>query len=242
MANNSRRSGTRNLRSVPSHVALIPDGNRRWSNKNRLAIFSGYQQGVKKFIDFSMWAKSFGVKTLSVWALSTENIKARSNLELNALYKLYVQAATDPKILEDLRSNQARIKVIGNMHLLPNGVKRALLSLEKRTRLYKDFTINLLIGYGGRDDLMHAVRSISTASGSRRITEGTVTEHIRTSSVPNVDLVIRTSGEQRLSGFLPWQTSYSELYFAKKYWPDFKKSDLRKALLEFSERQRRYGK
>ncbi|MDE1868828.1 MAG: di-trans,poly-cis-decaprenylcistransferase [Candidatus Micrarchaeota archaeon] len=239
---NPKRSSTRTLSNVPKHVALIPDGNRRWSNKNRLALFSGYQMGVKKFIDFSIWAKSFGVKTLTVWALSTENVKARSNLELNALYKLYVQAATDPKILADLKANNARIRVIGNMYLVPTKVKDALLSLEKKTKMYKEFTINLLIGYGGRDDLLYAVRDIRSERAKNRITESMVGEHIRTSSVPNVDLLIRTSGEQRLSGFLPWQTSYSELYFAKKYWPDFKKSDLRKALVEFSERQRRYGK
>lgn len=242
MVSKSRKSNThRGIKNVPGHVALIPDGNRRWSNAHKFAIFEGYDKGVKKFIEFSLWAKSFGVKTLTVWALSTENIMSRSSFELNTLYKLYVQAATDPEILDDLKRNNARIRVVGNMRLIPERVRRALMSLENKTKMYKDFTINLMIGYGGRDDVLHAIRSLS-GTGSGRITEDKVGGHIRSSGVPSVDLLIRTSGEQRLSGFLPWQTSYSELYFAKKYWPDFKKSDLKKALVEFSERQRRYGK
>lgn len=229
--------------SVPSHVALIPDGNRRWSGLHKFALFRGYDNGVKKFIDFSVWAKGFGIKTLTVWALSTENIKSRSKAELAALYGLYVRTAKDPKILEKLRSNGAKVNVIGNLGMLPTRVAKALRYLEKRTEAYKDFTINLLIGYGGRDDLLYAFRGLNgTAGSSVSVNEDFVRRHIRTASVPDVDLIIRTSGEMRLSGFLPWQSDYSELYFAKKYWPDFERKDLVKALRVFAQRQRRFGR
>ncbi len=230
--------------TIPKHLALIPDGNRRWSGTHKLQILNGYQKGIKKFIDFSIWAKGFGVKTLTVWALSTENIKNRSKAEIRVLYKLYTNASNDPEILDMLKKNGARIRVIGNLGMLPKGVKTALQSLERKTRSYKDFTINLLIGYGGKDDMIYAFKRVYNYALKRKevITEALITQSMRTASLPNVDFIIRTSGEMRLSGFLPWQADYSELYFAKKYWPDFEKRDLKKALRVFSERQRRFGK
>lgn len=233
------------LNYVPKHLALIPDGNRRWSSTHRLQIFNGYQKGVKKFIDFTIWAKGFGVKTVTVWALSTENIKNRSTAELKVLYNLYINASKDPEILETLRANGAKVNIVGNSLLLPKKVKDALASLEERTKTYKDFTINLLIGYGGRDDILFAIKKIYNYAMKGKINdidEALVNSNIRTADLPDVDFIIRTSGEMRLSGFLPWQSDYSELYFAKKYWPDFNKKDLEKALQDFSERQRRFGR
>lgn len=236
---------TTKLRNVPEHLALIPDGNRRWSSHHRLGLLNGYKRGVQKFVEFSIWAKGFGVKTLTVWALSTENIKNRSRIEISALYNLYVKAAKDPKMLDMLTSNHARIKIIGNTGLLPRKVRDALKSLEKKTEKYKEFTINLLIGYGGKDDLLYAFRKVydyAVNGKINNITESVINSSMRTATIPDVDFVIRTSGEMRLSGFLPWQSDYSELYFAKKYWPDFNKKDLERALRVFSDRQRRFGK
>ena len=227
-------------RSVPDHVALIPDGNRRWSFLHKVALFGGYDKGVRKFIDFSVWAKGFGIKTLTVWALSTENMKNRSKGELAALYMIYVRASTDPKLLETLKRNGSKIIVIGNLSALPVKVARALRLLESRTKAYKEFTINLLIGYGGSDDLVYAFRKLCV--GAVSVDGEAIRQNIRTASVPDIDLIIRTSGEMRLSGFLPLQSSYSELYFAKKYWPDFEKRDLSRALHVFAKRQRRFGK
>ena len=235
----------RSINQVPAHLALIPDGNRRWSNLHRFALFRGYEAGVRKFVDFGIWAKGFGVQTLTVWALSTDNIRNRSGVEIGTLYSLYVKAARDPKILDILQKNHARIRVIGNLTGLPKRVKDAFRYLEGKTRMYKEFTINLLVGYGGRDDLIYALKRISAESAHNprmRIDEKTLRENMRTSSVPDVDLIIRTSGEMRLSGFLPWQSDYSELYFSRKYWPDFEKTDLERALKVFSQRKRRFGK
>jgi undecaprenyl diphosphate synthase len=227
---------------VPDHVALIPDGNRRWSKANRTRMFEAYNLGIKKFVDFSVWLKGFGVKNLTVWALSMDNVLKRQNSELSVLYGLYVKAARDPEIMEKLKENGARIRVIGRLDLLPRTVREALESVERKTKSYTDFTINLLVAYGGRYDLLSAVNSSRASIGDRQLTEEDLKGQLLTSSIPDADMIIRTSGETRLSGFLPWQSSYSELYFSRKYWPDFSKRDLRRALVAFSSRQRRFGK
>lgn len=234
-----RRSSASAARIIaPAHLGLIPDGNRRWSKSNRLALLSGYQNGVKKFVDFSIWAKGFGVKTLTVWALSTENIKRRSRIEIVTLYSLYIKAAKDPELLALLLKNNARIRVVGNLTMVPKKLREALSSLEAKTLQCKEFTINLLIGYGGRDDLLAAAKS----AGAAAISEDNFKERMISSSLPDLDLIIRTSGEHRLSGFLPWQSSYSEIYFARKFWPDFQRSDLKRAICAFSARERRFGR
>lgn len=229
---------------VPLHLALIPDGNRRWSNAHKAKLLDGYALGIKKFIDFSVWLKSFGVKTLTVWALSLDNINQRKESELNVLYGLYIKAAHDKNLLKKLDDCKAKVKIIGMKSSLPIKVRKALESVERRTKNYNEFTINLLVAYSGRADLVQAMRRTATAASSThmRITEDAIKSNLMTADLPDADLIIRTSGEKRLSGFLPWQSNYSELYFAKKYWPDFKKGDLRHALRVFSARQRRFGK
>lgn len=230
---------------IPRHIAIIPDGNRRWAKSNGLNMIKGYSQGVKKIVDVSTWAKSFGVKTLTIWALSTENIKSRSKLELAILYRIYARAAKDPEILKLLKQNNARVKVVGNTDLLPKFLSRALNDLEKKTEEYKSFCINLLVGYGGKDDLLRAFNNlynIVSTNKNIKIDENLVSANMYSSSINDPDLIIRTSGEMRLSGLLPWQSSYSELYFEDKYWPEFEKKDLEKAIETFSNRQRRFGK
>ena len=233
------------IENVPRHLALIPDGNRRWSKSKGLKLLRGYSTGIRKFIDFSIWSKEFGIKTLSVWALSTENIHNRSKSELSMFYNLFTKEASDPKILSDLVSNRVRVKVIGDTTMLPAQLKKALRKVEAKTRKFTDLTINLLIGYGGRDDIVHAARMAAmhaVRTGSTSISESDVKANLRTNSIADADLIIRTSGEKRLSGFLPWQSTYSELYFAKKYWPDFSNKDLKLALADYSRRQRRFGR
>ena len=227
-------------RIVPAHLALIPDGNRRWAKSNRISLINGYQNGIKKFISFGIWAKRMGVKTLSVWALSTENIANRSGAELGILYALYQKAAVDPEIFKVLSENNARIRVIGDMSRVPRKVREALASLERRTAAYRDFTINLLIGYGGREDILYGARNGERLGAG--LDQKSFGSMIRSADIPDVDLVIRTSGEHRLSGFLPWQSSYSELYFSRKYWPDFERRDLSRAIRSYASRDRRLGK
>ncbi len=226
---------------APLHIAIIPDGNRRWAHANRLNLQMGYNVGIDKVIDVCIWAKNFGVKTVSIWALSKENISERTKGEIGLLYRLYGKAAHSKRILKLLQDNKANVKIIGNMSLLPSKLKDALRAVERQTQMYKDLSINLLVGYGGRDDIAQAVRSLSSEN-VKRIDTDTIKSRLMTADVPDVDLIIRTSGERRTSGFLPWQSSYSELYFAKKSWPDFGRDDLKRAIENFNKRQRRFGK
>ena len=228
---------------IPTNVALIPDGNRRWAKTNKMNLFNGYNYGIKKFVKFSLWLKSFGSKSLTVWALSTENIQKRTSQELSILYKLYVRAAYDKEILKMLDDTQAHLKIIGNRKLIPKAVNKALSSVEKRTAKYDKFYINVLLAYGGHDDILYAAKKLlASGAAPRSISEDSLKKNLRTAKISDPDLIIRTSGEERLSGLLPWQSSYSELYFSNKYWPDFGKADLSAAISEFSRRKRRYGK
>jgi tritrans,polycis-undecaprenyl-diphosphate synthase [geranylgeranyl-diphosphate specific] len=221
---------------LPKTVALIPDGNRRWVRKHGLSISSGYNIGVKNFIAFSKWCTEMGIYNLTVWALSSDNLK-RSRLEVRILFNIFKKIATDNSIREMLHENKTRLKVIGDTSLLPKDLLAALHALELETEAYTGSVINMLMGYGGRDDVIFAARNYAK-SGSKEPFD----RYLMSNTVPDLDLIIRTSGEQRLSGFMPWQSSYSELYFSKKLWPEFTKADLQRALKDYSGRQRRFGK
>ena len=226
---------------TPKHVALIPDGNRRWAKSHSSLLLQSYKLGIEKFITFATWSKEFGVKTITVWALSTENLRGRNVLELRVLFDLYTRYAKDSVLYAMLKTNGARVKIIGDLTRLPKKLREALLELERKTADFHTMTINMLINYGGQEDIVYSINQLK-AAGAKHIDEELIKKNLRSASLPEVDLIVRTSGEQRLSGLLPWQTAYSELYFAKKYWPDFGKADFKKALLEFSRRQRRFGK
>lgn len=229
-------------KQLPKTLALIPDGNRRWARSHRLSVLSGYDRGVKKFISFSEWCTQYGINSIAVWALSTENLK-RDRKETETLFRIYVKAATDNTILQRLHKNRTRLRVVGDRKLLPKELRAALENLESETRRHKANVINMLIGYGGHDDIMHAVKgAIKKVKNAALMSDALFEGYLLSKAIPKIDFVIRTSGEQRLSGFMPWQTEYSELYFSKKLWPDFTKDDLHKALLDYSKRKRRFGK
>ena len=227
----------------PEHIAIIPDGNRRWARRRGLKLLQGYSMGIDKVIDVGLWAKMLGVKTLSVWALSTENLTGRSKHEISLLSKLYTKAVYDKKILKMLSDNHARVNVIGNLSLLPEKLRKGLLLLQEKTSRYSDLSINLLIGYGGKDDLTFALKRLCASDISPKdLNSKTIGSMLMTANVPDVDLIIRTSGEKRLSGLLPWQSNYSELYFSRKYWPDFNRNDLKRAIDTYKRRERRFGR
>jgi tritrans,polycis-undecaprenyl-diphosphate synthase [geranylgeranyl-diphosphate specific] len=232
--------------SLPKHVGLIPDGNRRWARTHRLNLEQAYDLGIKKFINFSEWLVDMGVNTLTAWALSYENVSNRSKSELNTLYSLYIKAVDDPEVINLLKKNRVHVNIIGDLSLIPKKTRDALHKLETLTAMYRDRTMNLLVAYGGREDLEYAMKRIAakSAAGGRRmrIDYDEIRKNLLTSAVTDVDMIIRTSGEKRTSGFLPWQSTYAELYFARKYWPEFSKRDLKRAIDAFSRRQRRFGK
>ncbi len=228
--------------TIPETIAVIPDGNRRWAKKHSLSFFSGYQLGVQKFIEFSEWCKEFGVKNVSVWALSTENLR-RPKAEVNALFNIYRKFAKDQELIDRLHKNETKFVIVGNRRLLPADLSKSLASIEKETKAYDTRTINMLLGYGGREDIVTAVRKIiaSRIQNGVSVTERLFRKFLESSIVPDIDFVIRTSGEERLSGLLPWQAGYAELYFSKKLWPDFTKADFRLALGNYEKRRRRFG-
>jgi undecaprenyl diphosphate synthase len=229
--------------AVPSALAIIPDGNRRWAKLHKLSVLNGYSMGVNKFIEFAEWCASYGVNSVTVWALSSENL-SRPKAELDALFGIYKKVARDKKLLARLNRNRTRVNIIANRKLLPRDLVSLLHKVEIKTHRNKGSVINMLLGYGGRDDILHAAREAARklrGRGQKRLEE-LFEKSLLSSGVPNLDLIIRTSGEQRLSGFVPWQSNYSELYFSKKLWPDFTRNDLRMALADYSKRRRRFGR
>jgi undecaprenyl diphosphate synthase len=228
--------------SVPRSLALIPDGNRRWAKAHRLSMMEGYDKGVKKFLDFSEWCKSYGVRNITVWALSSENIR-RSPGEVKALFGIYRRVCKDREIIERLQREGVRLNIISNKKLLPQDLNRALADLASKTRENKERVINMLIGYGGKDDLIFAAKkAVGLAKKGVNLDANRFTECLLSNEVPDIDFIIRTSGEKRLSGFIPWQAAYSELYFSSKLWPDFSRHDLYNALSEYQSRERRFGR
>ena len=229
-------------KKLPMTIAIIPDGNRRWARAHKLSILKSYNNGVKKFVEFSEWCRAYGIRNVTVWAFSSENIK-RSREEINALFYIYKKAATSKSLASRLHKTQTRIKIIGNKQMLPKDLIRSLSKLEKETEDYKEGIINVLIGYGGREDLIHSVKYLANhATLKIKDIEKEFEKHLISSQIPNIDFIIRTSGEKRLSGFMPWQTGYSELYFSKKLWPDFTRKDRSNALNDYNNRQRRFGR
>ncbi len=227
---------------MPRTIAIIPDGNRRWARTHRLSVLNGYDKGVKKFISFSEWCMQYGINNIVVWAFSTENFDRKNN-EKNTLFSLYSRVANDRSIIKRLHRNRTRFRVVGDTARLPASLKRSLARLENETKCYKERVINMLIGYGGKADIIHAVKkAVRNLNSAAMVSEEAIQRYLLSNAVPEIDFVIRTSGEKRLSGFMPWQTEYSELYFSKRLWPDFTRDDLRNALADYRRRQRRFGR
>lgn len=222
------------------HLAIIMDGNRRWAKDHGLPSIEGHRRGYNKLKEVGEWALDRGVKYFTVYAFSTENWN-RSKKEVDYLMKLLQEALT--KELPYFMKKNIRLKVIGSRERLSEDLKKAINKAEKETANNSRGTLSLAINYGGRLELIEAVKKIiKKGVKPEAVTEEMISENIYTEGIPNPDLVIRTSGEHRLSGFLTWQTVYSELYFIKKHWPAFTEKDLEVAFEEFESRQRRYGK
>ncbi|MCX5665948.1 MAG: isoprenyl transferase [Candidatus Omnitrophica bacterium] len=228
---------------VPGHVAIIMDGNGRWASQRNLPRIAGHRAGVKSVEEVIKGAKESGVKILTLYTFSTENWK-RPKYEVEALFKLlenYIDAKAD-----NLTKNNIRLSVIGRLEGLPDSVRNKLKVVMEKTKDNTALTLNLALNYGARTEILDAVRAIVDDCASKKIRaeeidEKSFSDHLYTKGIPDPDLLIRTSGEMRLSNFLLWQLSYSELYISKKLWPDFKKNDFLKAIKEYQSRQRRYG-
>jgi len=232
------------MNKLPKHVAIIMDGNGRWANlqgKNRV---SGHQQGAKSVREVVEEAVKMEIEFLTLYAFSTDNW-SRPKEEVSLLMKLLVNSLK--KEFKRLIKNNIRLQSIGNMDGLPNPVKEELTYVIEKTKNNTGMVLTLALNYGGKEELTAAVKAIAfkvknSIISPEKVDQSTIIEHLYTQNLPAVDLLIRTSGEERISNFLLWHIAYAELYFTKKLWPDFKKEDLQKALVDYTKRERRFGK
>ncbi|MDH5657730.1 MAG: polyprenyl diphosphate synthase [Nitrosopumilus sp.] len=233
---------------IPNHVALILDGNRRWAKIHLTMPKKGHWKGADAVENLLDWCEEFGIKIVTLYALSAENLD-RQDDELEYLYELIhmrlEKLYNDPRI----HRNKMRVKAIGRIELLPYSIKEVLKKLEDATINYDNHFLNIALAYGGQNELVDAVRKIGI-----KIRDGTldvnnidkkeIESNLYTSHLPqsSPDMILRTSGEKRLSGFLMWQSAYSELVFMDIFWPEFRRIDLMRAIRTFQERKRRLGK
>jgi len=230
---------------VPHHVAIIMDGNRRYAKEVGMLVSDGHDKGRQKLEDVLEWCLEIGVKMLTVYAFSTENV-GRSKGEVDTLMRMFVENFR--RLGEDQRvhKNTIRVRVLGQREVLPKDLQEAIEFAEEKTKDYDQYFFNLAVGYGGREEILHGIRKIAEAvkSGKLRvdeIDEKTFGEFLYTKNMPDPDLILRTSGEERISNFLLWQLAYSELYFSDIYWPGFRKIDFLRAVRSFQQRRRRFG-
>ncbi|KPJ54631.1 hypothetical protein AMJ47_04005 [Parcubacteria bacterium DG_72] len=226
------------MQKIPKHLAIIIDGNRRWAREKGLPSFQGHKKGFDKVDKIGEYCLEKGVKILTLYCFSTENWN-RSKAEVNFLMRLLAKAFNKENI-KRFNNREVRMQVIGQKQRLPKSLQEKIKKAEKETKNNKKGILNLAISYGGRPEIVQAVKNI--IKKDLPITEKSINNNLWTKGLPGPDLIIRTSGEQRLSNFLTWQSVYSELYFPKKYWPDFTKKDIDKAFKEYSLRCRRFGK
>lgn len=225
---------------IPAHVAIIPDGNRRWARERGLPTFEGHKQGFSRFKELSKTTREAGIKTVTVWGFSTENWD-REESEIKYLFDIFYSFIS--RLAKETKNNEIRFRHLGRKDRLPERIVERLAKLEEATSRYGKYFLNLALDYGGRDEILRGVRKIIDEKITpSAISDNLFSNHLDTAGISDPDLIIRTSGEQRTSGLLPWQGTYSELYFAPVHFPDFDASQLRLALLEYSQRQRRFGK
>lgn len=231
--------------ATPHHLAIIMDGNRRAARQLGAIPTVGHMLGRDKLEEVLDWCLELDIRVLTVYAFSTENFN-RDNEEVQLLMDLFEKNYRD--LADDERVHQHKIKVqtIGRLDLLPEPVQEAARHAEERTKDHDQFHLNVAVAYGGREELIGAMRQIARKVQTNEmapddITADTVQQHLYTGDLPDPDLVLRTSGEERISNFLLWQAAYAELYFADVYWPDLRKKDFLRAIRSYQQRQRRYG-
>lgn len=233
---------------MPKHIAIILDGNRRWASTKSIQRVIGHVEGANTAEELLEWCHEIGIKTITLYLLSTENLD-RTPDELVELFELFTERLN--KLLSDERivRFKVRVKAIGRLELVSLRMQEILREIETKTADFSDHFLNIAIAYGGRAEIVDSVKKIAELVKEGKITpdqinQKTIEESLYTSYLPNPDpdLVIRTSGEERLSGFLLWQSAYSELLFVDEYWPDFRKIDLMRAVRTFQKRSRRFGR
>lgn len=227
--------------TIPKHVAIIMDGNRRWARGKNLADIEGHRAGSDALEAIVEAAGKMGIKTITVYALSTENLKERAKRELAGLFNL-IRSGYQTK-LKRMMKNGVRVAIVGESDGLPGAIKRIINQLRNTIIENESIKLNIALNYGGKREVVEAFRDmIKDGIDLNKVNEETVDKYLYTNGEPDPDLVIRTGGRIRLSNFLLWQTAYSELYFTKVLWPDFSPKQLEKAIKWYSEQKRNFGK
>lgn len=233
--------------ALPQHVAVLADGNRRWARANAPGqpLVAGYRAGAAKLKEFVTWCDEIGIQVVTLWVLSTDNLQRAQADELEPLLDVIAD------LMEDMAATgRWRVQPVGALDLLPAVIAERLRAADRATSKSDGMHINVAVSYGGRQELRDAVRALLREKAAQGCTIDQVaqtldideiSEHLYTAGQPDPDLIIRTSGEQRLSGFLMWQSAHSEFYFCEALWPDFRKIDFIRALRSYAQRERRYG-
>ena len=232
-----------NITNVPKHIAIIMDGNRRWAREKGKETSEGHRAGAENLEKIAQYCNKIGIKYLTVYAFSTENWK-RSKEEVSALMILLKNYLK--KFSKNANKENIRIKVLGDIEVLDDGLKKSIKEAIERTKNGTGLTVNIAFNYGGRAEIVNATKKIVEKVINNDITiddinESLVSENLYTENQPDPDLLIRPGGELRTSNFLPWQLVYSEFYFSDKYWPDFNEEDLLDAIQTFNKRNRKFG-
>lgn len=231
--------------TIPLHVAIIMDGNRRFASEMGLDPLTGHVLGRDKLEELVGWCLDVGIKVLTVYAFSTENLK-RNPTEVEALMHLFADNFRRAGDDERAHKHKIRIRAIGQISLLSQEVQDAIKYAEERTKGYDKYFFNIAVAYGGREEILCAIRKIAQEAKDGKLSPENIDEkmfstYLYTSDLPDPDLILRTSGEERISNFLLWQLAYSELYFADIYWPGLRKVDFLRAIRSYQKRKRRYG-
>lgn len=233
---------------LPKHVAVLADGNRRWARLNAPGqpLVTGYRAGAAKLREFVEWCDEAGLEVVTLWVLSTDNLQRSADDELQPLFDVIDQ------LVADLAATMRwRVQAVGALDLLPEPLAESLRASSQRTSGAEGMHVNVAVSYGGRHELRDAVRSLlqekaeegeTLESVAATLDIDEISRHLYTKGQPDPDLIIRTSGEQRLSGFLLWQSAHSEFYFCEALWPDFRRTDFIRALRSFTQRERRFGR
>ncbi len=234
------------MNPLPNHVAIIMDGNRRYAKELGLSLEKGHEFGKDKIKELIEWCFEIKIKNLTLYAFSTENFERGKN-EVSAIMSLCKNELD--KALKDskIHNNQIKINVIGNLESLPIKIKKSAIYIMEKTKNYNNYLLNIALAYGGREEITNAIKNIVKDVQNNKlrineITKSKVSSYLYTNGIPDPDLILRTSGEERISNFLLWQLAYSELYFSDVYWPAFKKRDFLKAIITYQQRKRRFGK
>lgn len=230
-------------KNMPKHIGIIMDGNRRWAKAQGKPISYGHKEGAKTLEKIVRYANQIGLEYITVYAFSTENWK-RAEEEVKALMMLLQNYLDDYGKRAD--TENIKVKILGDISALSSGMQKSIQNCMERTKNNTGVTFNIALNYGGRDEITKAVKKIANLVKNETIevediTQDLVANNLYTEGQPDVDLLIRTSGEKRLSGFLPWQTIYAEILFIDKKWPDFEEKDLEEAIIEYQKRTRNFG-